>query len=198
MSFQDFLNHILSREGVRRLLDAHSSKKYTVKPRRFRNFPTIDLEKCVVCGACADACPVGPSDGKPPALEMTDKGPVLHEDRCIRCGLCAEVCPVSAIQVGTLHEEREEVVKPPKPAEIAVDPDLCIGCGRCERVCPSDAIHVIDGTAEVDRESCVLCEACIDACPVAGAIKLLPMDVEELRRCWTKIVDTKRREVGSR
>ncbi|MHC1580942.1 MAG: 4Fe-4S binding protein [Methanopyraceae archaeon] len=181
----DYLSNILTREGGKRLLDAHSPRKIRDRPRRFRDFPTIDLDRCVNCGACADACPVGESDDQPPALEITDRGPVVHRERCIRCGLCAEVCPVGAIEVGALTREVEERITPPKPARVVVDEDLCVGCGRCRDVCPSDAIEV-DDTARVDPDRCVLCERCIEACPVAGAIKIIPMDVEELSERWAE------------
>ncbi len=181
----DYLGQILTRKGGKRLLDAHSPRRILDRPPRFRDFPRIDLDRCVVCGACADACPVGEAENQPPALEMGDRGPVLHRERCIRCGLCAEVCPVGAIKVGTLTEEVKERVVPPKPARVVVDRDLCVGCGRCQEACPSDAIEV-DETASVDPERCVLCERCIRACPVAGAIKLIPLDVEELARRWTE------------
>ena len=41
----------------------------------------------------------------------------------------------------------------------------CIGLGNCERACKFDAMHVINGVAKVDREKCVGCMACRDACP---------------------------------
>jgi electron transport complex protein RnfB len=44
-------------------------------------------------------------------------------------------------------------------------PASCLGLGTCVKACQFDAIHVIDGVAVVDREKCVGCMACAEACP---------------------------------
>ena len=49
----------------------------------------IDHEKCVNCGACADACPNNSAKGN---LEKK----VLYQD-CFSCGRCLNSCPVNAI-----------------------------------------------------------------------------------------------------
>ena len=49
----------------------------------------------------------------------------------------------------------------------------CMGFGTCVKACAFDAIHIEDGVARVDREKCVGCGKCADACP-RGIIALLP------------------------
>lgn len=41
----------------------------------------------------------------------------------------------------------------------------CLGMGDCADACQFDAIRVVDGVAQIDREKCVGCEACMKACP---------------------------------
>ena len=46
----------------------------------------------------------------------------------------------------------------------------CLGFGDCANVCDYEAIKVVDGVAKVNREKCVGCFACADACPT-GALE---------------------------
>ena len=46
-------------------------------------------DACVKCGACADACPLGISEG--------DGKYVIDADQCVECGTCAAECPNDAI-----------------------------------------------------------------------------------------------------
>ncbi|MCF0233344.1 MAG: 4Fe-4S binding protein [Thermoguttaceae bacterium] len=50
----------------------------------------VDKDKCVACGACAEACPCG-------AIEIQDVAVV--SDDCAGCGACADACPAEAITV---------------------------------------------------------------------------------------------------
>ena len=46
-------------------------------------------DDCIMCGACAEGCPVS-------AISEGDGKYVINPDECIDCGSCASVCPVEA------------------------------------------------------------------------------------------------------
>ena len=49
-----------------------------------------------------------------------------------------------------------------------VDKDSCVGCGACVEACPAEAIKLEGDKAQVVEDSCVSCGACADACPCSA------------------------------
>jgi ferredoxin-type protein NapG len=125
----------------------------------------------------------GPAFGRPLPLRPPGN---MHEyilrDACTRCGKCVEVCPADAI-VQLDASWGESAVNTPA---IFARTSPCVLCDgyQCTKVCPSGALQplygndqVKMGTASVDPKRCVTysgqsCSACVDVCPVKGAIAI--------------------------
>jgi electron transport protein HydN len=57
-----------------------------------------------------------------------------------------------------------------------------VQCKHCENpacmaVCQSEAISQLDGKVLIDRQKCIGCKSCVDACPF-GAVHLAPLGFE--------------------
>lgn len=68
-----------------------------MKPQSVR--PRFDLEKCMACIVCVDACPVGVLDlAVCNSVHGFRRYPVvLPEKECIGCGNCESECPTGAV-----------------------------------------------------------------------------------------------------
>lgn len=53
----------------------------------------------------------------------------------------------------------------------------CTACGACAKICPTDAISNVDGKMATDAAKCILCMACIHACPLQA--RILPPPLQE-------------------
>jgi NAD-dependent dihydropyrimidine dehydrogenase PreA subunit len=59
---------------------------------------SVDPERCIACGQCIDACPMG-------ILELQDGVCVMTKTYiCLECGSCMRVCPEHAIIIEGLDE----------------------------------------------------------------------------------------------
>jgi ferredoxin len=59
----------------------------------------LDVERCIVCGRCAQVCPRG-------VFLVADAASMPHAERCEQCGACIVQCPVDALVFITPGGER--------------------------------------------------------------------------------------------
>lgn len=57
--------------------------------------------------------------------------------------------------------------------DIIVDKDSCVDCGECTSICITQALSLDSKTGKLNfnKNQCILCELCLDCCPVK-AIKV--------------------------
>jgi hydrogenase-4 component H len=90
----------------------------------FRGRLEVDIDKCIGCGACIQACP-------PRLISMTDQDSKRTIEfalgRCTYCARCAEVCPEKAIRMTQEFELSTEDKK-----DLNISAELAMAkCGQC-------------------------------------------------------------------
>lgn len=90
----------------------------------FRGRLALDIDKCIGCGACIQACP-------PRLIRMTDRDSRRTIEfalgRCTYCARCAEVCPEKAIRMTQEFELSTEA-----KGDLNITAELVMAkCGQC-------------------------------------------------------------------
>lgn len=97
-------------------------------------------------------------------------GFVIDQDRCIGCHACTTACkqengvPVGAFRTWVKYTERGTYPSVKRHFTVL----RCMQCTKppCVDICPVNALSKRqDGIVDVDREACIGCRACMQACP---------------------------------
>ena len=134
-----------------------------------------DESKCDACMICVEACPEECITVEREVVSDKLGGSVnIVQDNCCTCTWCAETCPADAITVEKIFE-----------GDIEFHQEKCPGgCSTCIEVCPANAIYLpspspaseMKGEQEakiaVNKDFCILCGACVNACPGEDIIVL--------------------------
>ncbi len=168
-----YLYEFARKKWLENFVDSKTDPEIAEAPSRFRDFPEVEKELCISCGACVFSCP---SPGAIKLVRDEEKEmifPVINKSSCIRCGFCVEVCPTEpkTLKNGENHLIKEDYRIIPEEKVYITDDYLCIRCKKCIKACPVDAISLKDNVVSIDRSTCIYCGDCIEACPVKGAIK---------------------------
>lgn len=165
--------------------------------------PRIAEVRGALAGANCGACGYAGCDGYAAAVVKDGAPP----NKCAPGGekTANKICSIMCLDAGAAEKEvayvlcsgSSEVTKllfnynGPQDCRAAMSfgnkgPKLCrfacIGLGNCERACQFDAMHIVNSVAVVDREKCVACMMCAEACP-KQIIKKVPYKQKVLVGC---------------
>jgi ferredoxin len=71
------------------------------------------------------------------------------------------------IKAGIDFLVNQGVIVEPVSKEIVLDETECIQCGACSAVCKPGALSLSErGDLVFNREKCIVCEMCVNACPL--------------------------------
>ena len=126
----------------------------------------VDVDKCIGCGRCMDACKTENNVPREPFYFRTwVERYIIQRDG-----------EVNIQSIGTLTNPASEAVAEKDILRSFFVPKLCNQCAHppCVQVCPVVAtFQTEDGVVLVDEDRCIGCRYCIQACPY-GARYLHP------------------------
>ena len=149
--------------GVKRAAASPRHEKASNKPWYGM---TVDVDKCIGCARCMDACKTENDVPREPFYFRT----WVERYTITRDG------EVEIRSIGTLTNPASEAVAEKEILRSFFVPKLCNQCAHppCVQVCPVGAtFQTEDGVVLVDDERCIGCRYCIQACPY-GARYLHP------------------------
>lgn len=142
----------------------------------------IDINKCIGCGRCANACKIENKVPREPFFFRT----WVERYRIFEDGEVVIDSPNGAVDGFTPRVQEEKAIR-----NFFV-PKVCNHCDNppCVQVCPVGAtFKTLDGVVLVDKQYCIGCRYCIQACPY-GARFLHPVSrtAEKCTFCYHRVV----------
>ena len=178
MGLMDF-----SKQVMKNLFSKPATTAYPFQPREYpeasRGHIEINIDDCIFCGMCQRKCMSGAI-----TVDRNTKTWTIERMGCVQCADCTIGCPKKCLKIvpGYTEPSSEKIIDSysqpiPEPSaedkgvtasgKIVNDISKCILCGLCARKCPQECITVDRKDAKtwsINRDTCVQCGACIDAC----------------------------------
>ena len=161
--------------------NAEGNAKYD--PRRHWYGMGIEIDKCIGCSRCVDACKAENAVPREPFFFRTwmERYDITKEGEPV-----VESINVKSKSSRQIRQEEGEVVR------SFFVPKLCNQCANppCVQVCPVGAtFSTKDGVVLVDANRCIGCRYCIQACPY-GARYLHPATktADKCTFCYHRVV----------
>jgi 4Fe-4S ferredoxin len=150
-------------------------KAFTAEIGKIEGEVVWDETKCDACKVCVEACPEECITVEREVASDKIEGQVdIDQKMCCTCTWCSRSCPTEAIKVEKIFE-----------GDIEFFPEKCPGgCSTCVEICPANAIYLpssvpasqmkgkVEPTIAVNKDFCILCGACVNACPGEDIIRL--------------------------
>lgn len=102
----------------------------------------------------------------------------IKAKECVGCRICELVCSLRHCGAINPRKARIRVFRLADRDKI----ETCRFCPEpeCVEACPTGAMHLEDEMAVHDREKCVVCGTCLEACPFPGSLQIFD---GELLKC---------------
>jgi formate hydrogenlyase subunit 6/NADH:ubiquinone oxidoreductase subunit I len=101
-----------------------------------------------------------------------EEGLVHNVSNCEdRIDFICNCCPCSCGILNSL-KRGETNGGAPSRYTVAYDESLCVLCETCVEVCPMDAVSIADGAKTIAHEKCIGCGLCVSSC-LEGAVHLV-------------------------
>ncbi len=140
------------------------------------------LNKCIRCGYCYEHCPLikhtrWESDAPRAKLIMIygmlsgnlEPSKYIGEKlfSCFYCKRCEAACSAGVPLTDVFSDVRKDFVGTEFEAvgTTAVTGENCVLCLACVRACPHEARLLVDGEIVTDMVKCESCGICLDVCP---------------------------------